>query len=184
LLEKIIAVKKPASGLPQSLLAQYSALGAAGAFRVEPLEKGLLFLGKTVKVALKVEFGNRWEFFNTITALRETEADIRVLVTSSNVKSITMETIYTVLKKKLGEKSRWALIDIEGKKEPMLLNFSQVRSAGAAPERAVPGKREAGAEKKARPEPEMKKTKNYGLQPRSARPRRKKIYGKRVKKQD
>ena len=115
LLEKIIAVKKPVSGLPKSLIAQYEALGTAAAFRVEPIEKGLLFMGKTAKVALKVEFGNRWEFFNTITELRETDADIKVLVTSSNSKAMKMETVYTVLKKKLEEKKRWVLIDIEGK---------------------------------------------------------------------
>ena len=169
LLEKIIGVKKPVSGLPKSLIAQYEAIGAASAFRVEPLEKGLLFIGKTAKVALKVEFGNLWEFFNTITALRETDADIKVLVTSSNSKAMKMETVYTVLKKKLGEKKRWAIIDIERKKEPMLLNFAH--------RRAEPSPRK-------RPEPEMKKSKNYGLQPRNAKPRRKKIYGKRRKKQD
>ena len=101
LLEKLIAIKKPATGLPKSLLDNYGGVGTALAFRVEPIEKGLLFVGKTATVALKVEFGNRWEFFNTITALRETDADIKVLVTSSNSKAMQMETIYTVLKKKL-----------------------------------------------------------------------------------
>ncbi len=174
LLEKIIAVKKPVSGLPKSLLAQYEALGVASTFRVEPIEKGLLFIGKTAKVALKVEFGNRWEFFNTITALRETDADIKVLVTSSNSKAMNLETIYTVLKKKLEEKKRWALIDIEGKKEPMLLNFAHTRAAKDAPKQS--------RAREERPGPEMKKSKNYGMQPVNARPRRKKIYGKRRKK--
>lgn len=167
LLEKILAVKKPVSGLPKSLITQYEALGVASAFRVEPIEKGLLFIGKTAKLALKVEFGNRWEFFNTITALRETDSDIKVLVTSSNSKAMNLETIYTVLKKKLEEKKRWALIDIEGKKEPMLLNFAHTRSE-PSPRKHV--------------EPEMKKSKNYGMQPVNAKPRRKKIYGKRRKK--
>ena len=175
LLEKIIAVKKPVSGLPKSLLAQYEAIGAASAFRVEPIEKGLLFMGKTAKVAVKVEFGNRWEFFNTITALRETDADIKVLVTSSNSKAMSMETIYTVLKKKLEEKKRWVLLDLEGKKETMLLNFAHTRSEPSPRKRPEPKARE-------KPEPEMKKSKNYGMQPVNARPRRKKIYGKRRKK--
>lgn len=175
LLEKLISAKKPVSGLPGSLLAQYKATGEADGYRVEPLEKGLLFLGKTSTVALKVEFGNRWEFFNTITALRETGADIKVLVKSSNSKSITMETIYTVLKKKLEEKNRWVLIDIEGKKEPMFLNFRE-KSQSRAKEKKPPRKTEG--------RPKLKKTKNYGMQPANARPRRKKIYGKRKKKQD
>ncbi len=179
LLEKLIALKKPVSGLPKSLLAQYGATGAASRFRVEPIEKGLLFIGKTASVALKVEFGNRWEFFNTITSLRETDADIKVLVTSSNSKAMKMETIYTVLKKKLEEKKRWVIIDIEGKKEPMFLNFREKTHESAAQEEK-PSHRKPAREPKA--EPEMKKTKNYGMQPVGARPRRKKIYGKRRKK--
>ncbi len=175
LLEKLISVKKPVSGLPGSLLAQYKATGEADGYRVEPIEKGVLFIGKTAKVALKVEFGNRWEFFNTITALRETEADIKILVKSSNSRSITMETVYTVLKKKLEEKTRWVLIDIERKKEPMFLNFRE-KSQPAEKRKSAPGK--PGGK------PQMKKTKNYGMQPANARPRRKKIYGKRRKKQD
>lgn len=193
LLEKIIAVKKPAAGLPKSLLAQYEAIGAAAAFRVEPLEKGLLFIGKTAKVALKVEFGNRWEFFNTITALRETDADIKMLVTSSNSKAMKMEAVYTVLKKKLEEKSRWVLIDIERKKEPMFLNFREKAGvpSSTSPARPSAPRQRAGPRatrskhpRSIRGEPEMKKTKNYGMQPVNARPRRKKIYGKRKKKQD
>jgi hypothetical protein len=124
LLEKILSAKKPSSGLPGSLLAQYRALAESMGFKAENIEKGLLLTGKTVKLAIKVEFGNRWEFFNTITSLRETGADIKVLSTSSNSRAMPMETAYTVLKKKLGEKARWALLDIEGKKEPMFLNFS------------------------------------------------------------
>ncbi len=231
LLEKIIAVKKPVSGLPKSLLAQYEAIGTASTFRVEPIEKGLIFIGKTAKVALKVEFGNRWEFFNTITALRETDADIKVLVTSSNSKAMSLETVYTVLKKKLEEKKRWVLIDLEGKKETMLLNFShsdmgarntarppeaRKRGAAKAPGPAHrPQEQQAPATQPQKPEEtpaqaqkkgplsflkrlpfigsrakggeepvKMKKTKNYGMQPVNAKPRRKKIYGKRRKKQD
>gem|GEM_PF-3578681 len=194
LLEKLIAVKKPVSGLPKSLLVQYEAIGTASTFRVEPIEKGLLFMGKTATVALKVEFGNRWEFFNTITALRETDADIKVLVTSSNSKAMSMETIYTVLKKKLEEKKRWVLIDLEGKKETMLLNFAHTRSESSSRKRPEPEIKVTSAghhsqnwedRRKRRstgPNLEMKKSKNYGMQPVNAKPRRKKIYGKRRKK--
>jgi len=184
LLEKLIAIKKPATGLPKSLLDKYREVGAALAFRVEPIEKGLLFVGKTATVALKVEFGNRWEFFNTITALRETDADIKVLVTSSNSKAMQMETIYTVLKKKLEEKNRWVLIDIEGKKKPMFLNFREKSAPARGRPKAAPKPQPKAPPKTSRSsqqEPELKKTKNYGMQPANAKPRRKKIYGKRRK---
>lgn len=257
LLEKILAVKKPASGLPGSLLAQYNALAESAGFSSEPLEKGLLLTGKTVKLALKIEFGNRWEFFNTITYMREIDADIKIIITSSNSKSMRMETVYTVLKKKLEEKSRWAIVDIEGKKEPMFINFSlkdlghyageggsrpkpacpsSPRSQTARPSHSVspapishsrtpPDEKSAsrprkspsspkesgvfGASPKSQERPQgivqsifdkarmtlskysggpnpvlLKKTKNYGMQPANAPPRRKKIYGKRKKKRD
>lgn len=229
LLEKIIAVKKPAQGLPQSLLDAYEAIGKADGFQMEKVEKGLVFTGKTVKLALKVEFGNSWEFFNDITALREMQADIKVIVTSSNVKSLKMEAIYTVLKKKLEEKGRWVIIDIEGKKPPMKLNFArpkegaqgerrrsppqQPREERQAPREESQPRQESAQEtqyieeKPAQAQPKkpvsfwegipffgrksssgepvkMVKSKNYGMQPADAKPRRKKIYGKRRKEQD
>jgi hypothetical protein len=229
LLEKILATKKPQTGLPQSLLDAYEAIGKADGFQIEKVEKGLIFIGKTVKVALRVEFGNSWEFFNVITALRETPADIKVIVTSSNVKSIKMEAVYTVLKKKLEEKGRWVIIDIEGKKPPMKLNFAPLDQEGQRPsrQRHSESRRPASSEAHAAPrapspaeqplqeepspnEPEqpkkplsfwegipffgrksssgepvkMKKSKNYGMQPADAKPRRKMIYGKRKKQQD
>jgi hypothetical protein len=226
LLEQILRVKKPDSGLPDSLLGEYRRLALDAGFSVEPLEKGLLLSGKTVKLALRVEFGSRWDFFNTITFLRQTGADIKVLVTSSNSRSMPMETTYTVLKKKLRETVRWVLMDIEAKKRPMFLNFSasdlgcpsfcggdfretsRVPSQDAQGLRPRPGRkpliskgahaactgggaaedsRSAQARapdgKRMKPgEPELRKTKNYGLQPADAPPRRKKIYGKRKRK--
>ncbi len=237
LLEKILTAKKPQTGLPQSLLDAYEAIGRADGFQIERTEKGIVFSGKTVKLALRVEFGNRWEFFNAITALRETPADIKVIATSSNVKAIKMEAIYTVLKKKLEEKGRWMLIDIEGKKPPMKLNFGNPKpqgrrtaaegrkplspedfseAAGQRPsiqehvqkepsqvEQPLPN--EPSSTKQEQPkkplsfwegipffgrksssgEPvKMKKSKNYGMQPADAKPRRKMIYGKRRKEQD
>ncbi len=225
----MLSAKKPEAGLPQSLLDAYEAIGRADGFQIERTEKGIVFTGKTVKLALRVEFGNRWEFFNAITALREMQADIKVIVTSSNVKAIKMEAVYTVLKKKLEEKGRWVIIDIEGKKPPMKLNFGNPKSEGRRAESARSGERKkqscppAQAAPKEQPAPQgqpipeeraqeepaqpkkplsfwegipffgrksssgepvkMKKSKNYGMQPEDAKPRRKMIYGKRKKQQ-
>lgn len=231
LLEKILSAKKPQAGLPQSLLDAYEAIGRADGFQIEKVEKGLIFTGKTVKLALRVEFGNRWEFFNAITALREMQADIKVIATSSHVKAIKMEAIYTVLKKKLEEKGRWVIIDIEGKKPPMKLNFGrptpegqispshragESRRPSPPQEQAAPKEHPSQAEQPLPEEPspaepaqpkkplsflerlpffgksgkkseepvKMKKSKNYGMQPADAKPRRKMIYGKRRKQQD
>ncbi|MBN2122344.1 hypothetical protein JW721_04820 [Candidatus Micrarchaeota archaeon] len=229
LLEKILLVKKPTAGLPGSLLDEYGGLAREAGFLVEPIEKGLLLSGKTVKLAICVEFGSRWDFFNTLTLLRQKGADIKIVVTSSNSRSMPMETTYTVLKKKLHETVRWVLLDIEGKKRPMFLNFSaqdlgyppfsggDFRGATPTPSqdaqqaRSQPEKKPAspgsagespsgdlraarirgGAQRESRGAQaparrvrrneagqELRKTKNYGLQPVDAPARRKKIYGK------
>ncbi len=224
LLEKILRTKKPASGPPGSLLDEYRRLAEDAGFLVEPLEKGLLLSGKTVKLAICVEFGSRWDFFNTITLLRQKGADIKILATSSNSRSMPMETAYTVLKKKLRETVRWVLLDIEGKKRPMFLNFSasdlgstnicgtdfrgdsgtllqpaqgvspeqegnppSARGARPARQERAGGRAEKGPDSAQPPDSrvkrneagqELRKTKNYGLQPVDAPPRRKRIYGK------
>ncbi len=178
LLEKLLAIEKPKSGLPKSLFTKYREVGTVLKYEITTIEKGLLFSGRTSTIALKVEFGNRWEFFNTITALREMDADIKMLITSSNSKAMSMETIYTVLKKKLEEKGRWCIVDIERKKEPMFLNFKEKTPSHSE----KPSFKNNGVQNRSTSEPEMRKTKNYGMQPVNAPPRKKKIYGKRKKR--
>ena len=160
-LSEIAGVKKPVENLIPSLLNTYELIGLSKRFSVAgKSDRGITLQGKSITIAVRVEFGNTKDFFETLTYLNNLSVDYKVLVTSSNSRSLPMEAAYTVLKKKLQVKDRWMLIDIEGKKEPMKINYGNPSALPAAPHRPAP--------------------KNAGK-----RVRRKKIYGgKYRKKQD
>jgi len=120
----ILQIKKPEKDLLESLLSSYESLAKAKGFEVKKEGKTLFFKGERISAVLRIEFGGRKDFFETITYMNSTPAEYKVLVVSSNARALPMEAAYTVLKKKLLVKERWMLIDIEGKKPPMCINWS------------------------------------------------------------
>lgn len=120
----MLQIKKPEKGLLESLLSSYESLAKAKGFEVKREGKTLFFKGEKISAVLCIEFGGRKDFFDTITYMNGTPAEYKVLVVSSNARALPMEAAYTVLKKKLLVKERWMLIDIEGKKQPMTINWS------------------------------------------------------------
>lgn len=126
----ILQIKKPEKDLLESLLSSYESLAKARGFEVKREGKTLFFKGERISAILRIEFGGRKDFFETITYMNSTPAEYKVLVVSSNARALPMEAVYTVLKKKLLVKERWMLIDIEGKKPPMTINWA-LSPAGA-----------------------------------------------------
>ncbi len=123
-LSEIASVKKPVENLIPSLLTTYELIGLSKRFTVSgKSDRGITLQGKNISIALRVEFGSKRDFFETLTYLNSTPANYKVLVVSSNSRSLPMEAAYTVLKKKLQVKDRWLLLDVEGKKEPMRINY-------------------------------------------------------------
>jgi len=120
----MLQIKKPEKDLVESLLSSYELLAKARGFEVRRDGKALFFKGERISAIVRIEFGGRKDFFDTITFMNSTPAEYKVLVVSSNARSLPMEAAYTVLKKKLLVKERWLLIDIEGKKPPMCINWS------------------------------------------------------------
>ncbi len=120
----ILQVKKPESNLLESLLSSYESLAKARGFEVQRDGRTLTIKGEHISALLRIEFGGRRDFFETLTYMNSAPAEYKVLVVSSNSRSLPMEAAYTVLKKKLQVGSRWLLIDIEGKKPPMYINWS------------------------------------------------------------
>ena len=120
----ILQVKKPEKDLLESLLSSYESLAKAKGFEVQREGKTLTIKGERISAILRIEFGGRRDFFETLTYMNSTPAEYKVLIVSSNSRSLPMEAAYTVLKKKLQVGSRWLLIDIEGKKPPMYINWS------------------------------------------------------------
>ena len=139
----ILQIKKPEKDLLESLLSSYESLAKAKGFEVKREDKTLFFKGERISAILRIEFGGRKDFFDTITYMNATPAEYKVLVVSSNARALQMEAAYTVLKKKLLVTERWMLIDIEGKKPPMCINWSLL-PAGAGST--------SPAESKSRPE--------------------------------
>lgn len=119
----ILQIKKPDKDLLESLLASYESLAKARGFEVKREGKTLFFKGERISAILRIEFGGRKDFFDTITYMNANPAEYKVLVVSSNARALPMEAAYTVLKKKLLVKERWMIIDIEGNKQPMYINW-------------------------------------------------------------
>lgn len=119
----ILQIKKPEKDLLESLLASYESIAKAKGFEVKREGKTLFFKGERISAVLRIEFGGRRDFFETITYMNSTPSEYKVLVVSSNARALPMEAAYTVLKKKLLVKERWMLIDIEGNKQPMYINW-------------------------------------------------------------
>ena len=149
----ILQIKKPEKDLLESLLSSYESLAKAKGFEVKKEGKTLFFKGERISAVLRIEFGGRKDFFETITYMNATPAEYKVLVVSSNARALPMEAAYTVLKKKLLVKERWMLIDIEGKKPPMCINWS-LTPVGAGAARPGEGRPRPPAE--FHPAPEMR----------------------------
>ena len=183
----ILQIKKPDKDLLESLLASYESLAKAKGFEVKREDKTLFFKGERISAILRIEFGGRKDFFDTITYMNATTAEYKVLVVSSNARALSMEAAYTVLKKKLLVKERWMLIDIEGVKEPMYINWSPSPVGAAVPsaaERIPHPAPEAESRPEAKPsvETQPKETDPYLEYAESAQ-RRESRRGKQVKRE-
>ncbi len=181
----IIQIKKPEKDLVESLLSSYESLAKAKGFEVRREGKALSFKGERISAILRIEFGGRRDFFETITSMNSTPAEYKVLVVSSNARALPMEAAYTVLKKKLLVKERWMLIDIEGRKPPMCINWLPSTAAGAPREggRQAPSKPARGPppEKQGETDPFLEYAEHAerreSMRGRHKRERRKMIYG-------
>lgn len=175
----ILQIKKPEKDLLESLLASYESAAKARGFEVQRDGRTLTIKGEHISTILRIEFGGRKDFFETITSMSSAPAEYKILIVSSNARSLPMEAAYTVLKKKLLVKEKWMIIDIEGIKPPMYINWggsaagSQFpvfgsQSSVSTPQSAVSNEPYPESN---RPRRESRRGKERG------RPRRKMIYG-------
>ncbi|MDD2655213.1 MAG: hypothetical protein PHQ80_00925 [Candidatus ainarchaeum sp.] len=162
----ILQIKKPEKDLLESLLSAYESAAKARGFEVQKEGRTLTLKGERISAILCIEFGGRTDFFDTITYMGSAPAEYKILIVSSNARSLPMEAAYTVLKKKLMVKEKWMLLDIEGRKPPMYINWSGTQQAPGAENR----ERETG-NRSGPPRYESRRGKERG------RPRRKMIYG-------
>ncbi|NYZ60117.1 hypothetical protein H0O01_00270 [Candidatus Micrarchaeota archaeon] len=151
----ILQIKKPDKDLLESLLASYESLAKARGFEVKREGKTLFFKGERISAILRIEFGGRKDFFDTITYMNANPAEYKVLVVSSNARALPMEAAYTVLKKKLLVKERWMIIDIEGNKQPMYINWGPSQENARVPP-VPPSRHPAAGNQQSEPEAESR----------------------------
>lgn len=161
----MLQIKKPEKDLVESLLSSYESLAKSRGFEVKREGKTLFFRGERISAILRIEFGGRRDFFETITYMNSAPAEYKILVVSSNARALPMEAAYTVLKKKLRVKERWMLIDIEGRKPPMAINWSLPPASAGAPPAARSFQRPS-----AFPKPETENRKPEAAAPDERRP--------------
>ena len=150
LLEKLTAVEKPEGGLREGLLKAYFKLAKEEGY-VEEEGKGVaLFLAKKdEKIAIEIQFGNRYEIVEAIKRLYSSGADLSILATSSLVRTQRFDELGKLLLGSftLGEK-RFAFIDIE-KKRVLAINFEKAKSSAVKEAAPAQNREMQTAEKKA-----------------------------------
>lgn len=175
----ILQIKKPEKDLLGSLLASYESAAKARGFEVQRDGRTLSIKGERISAILRIEFGGRKDFFETITNMNSAPAEYKILVVSSNARSLPMEAAYTVLKKKLLVKEKWMIVDIEGSKPPMYINWGGSASSSqfpvSGPQSPAPGSRPSVSSE---PYPEADRRRRDSRRGKQqGRVRRKMIYG-------
>lgn len=170
-LQLLAKMQKPGQNLRDELLKGIRALGEQNRLSVQERPNG--WIAKDGEsAAIEVQFGGRRDFYQMIEMLEKEAVDFRVVVTSSNVKSMTIGEIKWILNNKYQTKNRWLILDIEHKESPKTVNFMLY---GGTPEE------KSGTGRNARETLGDMAHVTHGNRERreSKAPRRKKIYGVR-----
>ncbi len=174
-LQELAKMQKPGANLKQGLLNTIRAAAEQAKLKILDYPDGFR-IENSGKAAVVVQFGGRREFYETIETLEKEQTDYRVIVTSSNVKSMRIGEIKWILNNKYQTKNKWLIIDIEHKESPKTVNFM-----------LYGGERKRGEHEAGSPGLETETPANvyagedgYASHPvQKEKPRRKKIYGKR-----
>ncbi|VVB98335.1 Uncharacterised protein [uncultured archaeon] len=173
-LQTLAKIEKPAANLREGLLSAIRAAAEARKLRVSDYPNGFR-IGELDNALVVVQFGGRREFYETMEALGKEQAAYRVVITSSNVKSMRIGEMKWILNNKYQTKDKWLILDVEHRESPKTINFMlyggerkpREDEAAREPEAAPEQPRQAGAE-------------GYEHYPeRKEKPRRKIIYGVR-----
>lgn len=121
-LQTLAKIKKPSTNLTEELLkciknaaekAQFKNTKYPNGLKIENGENGIVV----------VQFGGRRNFYEAMEMLENEDIDYRVIITSSNVKSMRISEIKWILNNKYQTKKKWIILDIEHKESPKTVNF-------------------------------------------------------------
>ena len=168
-LQLLAKVQKPEQNLRDELLKGIKVLGEQHRLAMQERPNGWVAKDKE-SAAIEVQFGGRRDFYQMIETLEKEPMDYRVVVTSSNVKSMTIGEIKWILNNKYQTKNKWLILDVEHKESPKTVNFM------------LYGGSEGGKTGMERGASGTQKDNAYGTRENrehreSKAPRRKKIYG-------
>ncbi|MFA5077584.1 MAG: hypothetical protein WC488_04115 [Candidatus Micrarchaeia archaeon] len=147
-LQQLAKIEKPEQNLREETLKKVRESAARAGLEIAERPDGFFLKGRGNAIVV-VQFGGRRDFYEAMEALEKDDSDYRVIVTSSNVKSMKIGEIKWILNNKFATKKKWLILDIERRESPKTVNFMLYG--------------EKKEEREARPKKE---------------PRRKKIYGK------
>lgn len=122
--QKLVKIKKPEVNLKMGLQNVVKQLAKGAKLKVLDYPNGCRIESESGENAIVVvQFGGRKEFYMAIETLENEVALYRVLITSSNVKSMSISEIKWLLNNKYKTKNKWLILDIEHKVHPKTVNF-------------------------------------------------------------
>lgn len=162
-LQKLVKMKKPEQNLREEIINKVKLIAQEAKLETAECPNGCIVKGDE-STSIEVQFGGRRDFYETIERLSNEQTKYKVIITSSNVKSMKIKEIKWILNNKFQIKDKWLIIDIEGKESPKTVNFMLY-----------------GEKNKDKGEKALLRVEYAKLHNKPQKARRKKIYGKRGK---
>lgn len=168
-LQALVKMEKPQADLIESIKAAIRSCAGQSNLPISDFASGYKIANNETALVI-VQFGGRREFYEMLESMEKADADYRVIITSSNVKSMKIGEMKWLLHNKYQSKNKWLIIDIERKESPKTVNFM-----------LYGGKKEEAPEPEPQPPaPQYADELGYGDYPKEKeKPRKKKIYGVR-----
>lgn len=140
-LQALAKMKKPETGLLEGIAGAVQESAAKTGLRSESYANGWKAMNKESAVVV-VQFGGRRDFYVTMEMLEKKQCDYRVIITSSNVKSMKAGEIKWLLNNRYQTKNKWLITDIEGRESPKTVNFMLYGSGESGEKPEMRGVRE------------------------------------------
>jgi hypothetical protein len=149
-IQKLARLKKPDSDIMSGIRASILEMAKSSGMETSEAGGAIRVSGSGKSCAIVIQFGGRREFYMTLESLIASGTDFRAIVTSSNVKSMTIGEMKWILVNKYHDMGKWLFVDVESNGQPKTLNFMLYEGAQPAqqPQRPRQEKREPRVRRK------------------------------------
>lgn len=121
-LQSLVKLQKPEANLREAILTSIKNLCEKEKLNFSEYPNGCKSQNKESAVIV-IQFGGRYDFYQTMETLNKEQATYRVIITSSNVKTMRINEIKWLLINKYKTNEKWLIVDIEHKERPKTVNF-------------------------------------------------------------